>query len=357
MLGFYLVDGKVQRIADMATDNIVGNIYCGLVSDLVKNIDAAFVSIGSQKGFLSTKKCEEPLKCGDKVLVQVEYDAIKTKDYGLTTNISLTGNALVLTVGNHAVSISKKIQDVTKRNALKQMMEPYRNSEYGFILRTQSEFMTKEEICSEAERLIAQWQDIQRKFTYAKPKEILLSQNKIVETAKKYAEMDAVEIITDRQEIAHLLGKEKIPFRLFETGKVSLCNLYRLDKTVEECLSNKVWLRSGAYLVIDYTEALTVIDVNSGKAEIKGNKEDVIFEINREAMHKIAEQIELRNLSGIILIDFINMKNSQRKEEIEKELNEILLKQSVYAKAYGFTKLGLMEMSRKKKDKPFHEIL
>lgn len=356
MLGFSLIDGDVKRIVDLAESNIVGNIYCGLVTDIVENIDAAFISIGQYKGFLSTKKLSENLKCGDKILVQVEYDAIKTKDYGLTTNISLTGTSVVLTVGATSISVSKKIKDATKRQELKEYLEPYRNSEYGFILRTKSENMTREEVCKEVQELIKRLEDIKRKFSHTRAKELILEQNKAINVAKAFLTGEQSEIITDNKQIAEVFERNHIPFRFFETGRVSLNNLYRLDRTIEECLSRKVWLNSGGYLIIDYTEALTVIDINSGKAELKGNKEDVIFKINKEAMYKIAEQIELRNLSGIILIDFINMKNKQHKDEIQNTLNELFSKQSVYCKAYGFTNLGLMEVSRKKKDKPLYEI-
>ena len=357
LLGFQLSDGTVHKIVDLADENIVGNIYCGHIIDVVKNIDAAFVQIGSQKGFLSTKKMKQKVQCGDKVLVQVEYDAIKTKDYGLTTNLSLPGTSLVLTVGSPAISISKKIQDEDKRTELKEWMKKYRNDDYGFIIRTQSQSMTKEQILQEADQLIERLETIRKKFSYSRPKELLWEENKMVTQTKSFLEQHSGEIITDNSLVAEQLKEHRIAFRFFETGKISLYNLYRLDQVVEQCLSKKVWLKSGAYLIFDYTEALTVVDVNSGQAEIKGDKENVIFQINQEAVWKIAEQMELRNLSGIVLVDFINMKNEKHKEKILDLLNQILKSQSVFCKAYGFTRLGLMEISRKKKDKPFHEIV
>lgn len=357
LLGFYLKDGEPFKIEDLAESNIVGNVYCGMVCDVVKNIDACFVELGKTKGFLSTRKRKKPLKQGDKVLVQVQFDAMKTKDYGLTEHITLKGDYLVLTVGNPGISISQKISDTTSRNQLKSYLLPYANEEYGFIIRTKSEHVSETVLIQEAEALIESWNETKRKFEHSTPKEILHQEHKVLRVAKDFLEQYDGEIISDHDTTVSLLQSEKIPVRMFETGKISLSNLYRLDQVIAECLGKKVWMKSGAYLIFEHTEALNVIDVNSGKIEIKGEKEEIVYRINQEAVNEIAKQISLRNISGIILIDFINMKQKERQEMLLKQMNEQLKSQSVFAKAFGFTHLGLMELSRKKTDKPLHEIV
>ena len=357
LLGFCLKDGEPFKIEDLSENNIVGNIYCGLVSDVVKNIDACFVEMGKTKGFLSTKKRKAPLKQGDKVLVQVQHDAIKTKDYGLTEHITLKGDYLVLTVGNTSISISQKISEAKKRSQLKNYLLPYANDEFGFIIRTKSEHASETVLIQEAEALIESFNEIKRKFEHSTPKEILHREPKVLRIATDFLEQYDGEIISDHDATVRLLQSEKIPVRKFETGKISLGNLYRLDQVMADCLGRKVWLKSGAYLIFDYTEALTVIDVNSGKIEMKGEKEEIVYRINQEAVNEIVKQISLRNISGIILIDFINMKQKERQELLLKQMNEQLKSQSVFAKAFGFTQLGLMELSRKKTDKSLHEIV
>lgn len=357
LLGFYEFDGVVKRIVDLNTDSLVGNIYCGHVRDIVKNIQAAFVEFDGHKGFLPLKDAKSSLHQGDKVLVQVAFDAIKSKDYGLTEKINLSHELAVLTVGTPGISISRKIADDAKREEFKQLLMQYQNPEYGLIVRTKAADCPTEQLMGAVEDLIAQWKHIRRKFQFATSGMPLLVRNKCVSESREFLAKYEGEIVTDNRFVSELLNNQDISCRFYENHSVSLPNVYRLGKCLERALRRTVRLKSGAELVIDYTEALTVIDVNTAKAELHSNRQETFFQINLEAAYEIADQMELRNLSGIILVDFINLKSKQARGKLTETLRELLRYQSVPCEVCGFTKLGLMELSRKKKERPLYECL
>lgn len=356
LFGFQITDERLEKIIDME-NNYIGNIYCGYVRDVVKNLNAAFVEFDDKKGYLPLDK-DSSLKQGDKVLVQVSFDAMKSKDYGLTTKIDISGEFAVLTSGKTTISISKKINDEALRNQLKQLLMPLSNDGYGFILRTKCADASMDEITSEVEDLIHRWEDIQKRFEHAVPKEKIYGGEKYVSKAKEFFDKTSGEIITDRQDIYDVLKQNDVKVALYDAERtVSLSNLYKLGKYIEEAKNKMLHMKSGASLYIEPTEALTVIDVNTGKADIRTNREAMFVKINHEAAGEIARQLEIRNISGIIIIDFINMNDDSEYEKLEKMLKNTLSFQSVQCMVMGFTKLGLMELSRKKTDKPLHEIL
>lgn len=358
LLGFQMDGNQLQRVFDLSEDSVLGNIYCGYVKDVVKNINAAFVEFeNGKKGYLSCKNYPEPVHQGDRVLVQVSGDKIKTKEYTLTGKINLNASCLVLTVGNTDISISRKISDNQKREELKQLLEGMNNAEYGFILRTNSVNFSKEKILTQAENLVRQWEDIKNKFKYASIKSAIIKNDYLVSVCKEFQEKFKGEVLTDQLTVYETLGTSGISAIYNGQDRISLCNKYALEKHLREALGTKVWLKSGAYLVIEPTEALTVIDVNTGKAEVKTQREKTFEKINREAAFEIARQIRVRNLSGIIIIDFINMKNSECYTELERIFKEAIKLDFVQCDIAGFTKLGLLEVSRKKKEKPLYEVL
>lgn len=358
MLGFQLEDNKLVRIYDFNSENVVGNVYCGYVKDVVKNINAAFVEFDKdKKGYYLLKDDTKTIHQGDKILIQVAGDKMKTKDYILTSNINLNSSCLVLTVGNTDISISKKINDKNVREQLKETLIEFSNNEFGFILRTNSVNFSATEIKEQAKKLISQWEDIKRKFKYASAKSILLKNDSLLTPINEYVEKYCGNIVTDNKEIYDQLTKNNIPANFNTEDKISLCNKYSLEKHLRESLNKKVWLKSGAYLVIEPTEALTVIDVNTGKADVRGNRENTFKKINTEAAFEIARQIRVRNLSGIIIVDFINMKDKEDYLELRHTIENAATGDFSPCTIVGFTNLGLLEISRKKKEKPLYEII
>lgn len=358
LLGFYFINDELYRIQNFSDNSLIGNIYCGYVKDVVKNIDAAFVEFGDNlKGFLSLKNIEKKPKSGGKILVQVAGDKIKTKDYALTLKLNLSSDNLVMVVGGSGISISRKITDNDTRNRLKSSLSSLDTGEYGFILRTSGADCSMEDILAQADLLKKQYEDILRKFNFSTSKALLFENNKIVNACNEFINKYSGEIKTDNENVYKFLTNSRISATYFTDTSISLCNKYALGKHLKNALSKKVWLKSGAYLVIEVTEALTVIDVNTGKAEFRSNKEKTFEKINLEAALEISKQLRIRNISGIIIVDFINMSKKESYQNLEDILKSYVDCDYVKCNIWGMTHLGLMEISRPKKEKPLNEIV
>ena len=358
LLGFYFINDELYRIQNFSDNSLIGNIYCGYVKDVVKNIDAAFVEFGDNlKGFLSLKNIEKKPKSGGKILVQVAGDKIKTKDYALTLKLNLSSDNLVMVVGGSGISISRKIMDNDTRNRLKSSLSSLDTGEYGFILRTSGADCSMEDILAQADLLKKQYEDILRKFNFSTSKALLFENNKIVNACNEFINKYSGEIKTDNENVYKFLTNSRISATYFTDTSISLCNKYALGKHLKNALSKKVWLKSGAYLVIEVTEALTVIDVNTGKAEFHNNKEKTFKKINLEAALEISKQLRIRNISGIIIVDFINMSKKESCQNLEDILKSYVDCDYVKCNIWGMTHLGLMEISRQKKEKPLKEIV
>lgn len=358
LLGFYFINDELYRIQNFSDNSLIGNIYCGYVKDVVKNIDAAFVEFGDNlKGFLSLKNIEKKPKSGGKILVQVTGDKIKTKDYALTLKLNLSSDNLVMVVGGSGISISRKITDNDTRNWLKSSLSSLDTGEYGFILRTSGADCSMEDILAQADLLKKQYEDILRKFNFSTSKALLFENNKIVNACNEFINKYSGEIKTDNENVYKFLTNSRISAAYFTDTSISLCNKYALGKHLKNALSKKVWLKSGAYLVIEVTEALTVIDVNTGKAEFHSSKEKTFEKINLEAALEISRQLRIRNISGIIIVDFINMSKKESYQNLEDILKSYVDCDYVKCNICGMTHLGLMEISRQKKEKPLNEIV
>ena len=358
LLGFYFINDELYRIQNFSDNSLIGNIYCGYVKDDVKNIDAAFVEFGDNlKGFLSLKNIEKKPKSGGKILVQVTGDKIKTKDYALTLKLNLSSDNLVMVVGGSGISISRKITDNDTRNWLKSSLSSLDTGEYGFILRTSGADCSMEDILAQADLLKKQYEDILRKFNFSTSKALLFENNKIVNACNEFINKYSGEIKTDNENVYKFLTNSRISATYFTDTSISLCNKYALGKHLKNALSKKVWLKSGAYLVIEVTEALTVIDVNTGKAEFRSDKEKTFEKINLEAALEISKQLRIRNISGIIIVDFINMSKKESYQNLEDILKSYVDCDYVKCNIWGMTHLGLMEISRQKKEKPLNEIV
>lgn len=356
-LGFQFEDDILCRIHDLESESLVGNIYCGYVKDVVKNINAAFVELDyDNKGFLSLANIPFPVKQGDKILVQVSSDKVKTKDYLLTWKLNIASEAVVLTVGDTGISISRKIKDKETREALKDCLKELSNEEYGFILRTNAASYPSTEIKQQAEKLILLYNEYKNKLSYTKAKTVIFSKNRSLDICREFAAKSKGSIITDVSAIYEELLQEDMNVFFNDDSKVNLLNKYSLEKHIGNALNKHVWLKSGAYLVIEYTEAMTVIDVNTGKADMHTNRKKTIFHINKEAACEIARQIRIRNISGTIIVDFINM-DKEFYNELICYMRECTMSDFTLCSVVDITKLGLMEITRKKQEKPLLEIL
>lgn len=356
ILGFYKVNGKFERIFDL-DESVLGNIYCGVVKDIAKNLDSAFVEFaGSLKGFYQFETEEDyKLKPNDKVLVQVAAEKMKNKDYKLTSNISLKSDCLILTSGNDSINLSRKIVDEDERDRIKTVLESL-NSEYGFIVRTIATECSDKEIKKQAKELIKTMDDVNRKFKYAKPKSKLQAFSNPLSVVKELRH-EELEIITDDKQLYDYMVSFHLNPKFYDNPDVSIDNAYRIGKCIEEIKSEKVWLKSGAYIVIESTESLTSIDVNSGKCDLHKDREAMIRAINHEASDEILTQLKLRNISGIIVVDFINMRAKEDYKKLHQHMDDISKFDYVQCTVVDYTKLGLLEITRRKLTKPTIELL
>lgn len=370
---FKFIEDKIFSIEYCDRNNIVGNIYVGVVSDVVKNINAAFIGfdkgqkgyylIGENKPIFLNRKNTDKICQGDRVLVQVSSDKVKTKDCTLTSNITFTGKYIVLTIGRTGINISRKVKDSSLRKLIKDSFRKFENDEYGFIIRTSCNIESIHKAMEEAESLIEKWKQIKERAMHLTAGSVVAkTDSDVVRMSLEAYYKNFDEIITDDEEIYRELLENEILsakdfLRFYEDTGLSLTKLYGLEKIIKNSLAEKVWLNSGAYLVIEHTEALNVIDVNTGKAVLKGNREDIFWKINLEASKAIALEIRKRNLSGIIIVDFINMKQEENNKKILEEMKRLAALDDVTMTVEGLTNLGLMEITRKKVKKPLYELL
>ena len=355
-MGFCFENDELFRILDMEKSSLVGNVYCGYVKDIVKNINAAFVEFDNdKKGFLSLKGIPYKVKSGDKILVQVVADKIKTKDYVLTWKINIKGKYCVLTVGNTQLSISKKITDTDNREKYKKLLKHHLTEEYGFIIRTNSKSATIDEISKDMETLAETYKLYSEKLLYLKAKSAIYTNELCLEECREFIKKYNGEVLTDNRNVFDNL-KNNIPIIYNDNSKISLTNKYSLDKHLKRALSTHVWLKSGAYIIIEHTEAMTVIDVNTGKADLHTNRNKTFLKINIEAAKEIARQLQIRNISGTIIVDFINMQFTEDYDILRNEMNFFISNDYLQCNVLDFTKLGLLEITRKKGQKALKDI-
>lgn len=374
-LGILFEDGKAMEIRCYEDGSILGNVYRARVSNLSPNINAAFVDI--QKGescYLSMDDYHgEKLRVGDLLTVQVVRDKIKTKRYAVTTDISLQGDYAVTTLFA-PVGVSTKITDSSRKKNLKTLMqkillaeqeaqlylaeenavetERIKKIHIGGIIRTQAEYAEDAVIEREIETQARLLYSIMKKAEYATQYTCLYhTEVEYIKDIRRMHALQDVEIVTDISEVT-----EAIPEIPLYTDAYTLALRYSLASLLEKTLSKRAYLKSGAYLVIEPTEAMTVIDVNSGKS-IKGkNAEEQFLKINIEAAKEIARQLRLRNISGIVMIDFINMKEDTHNQELVKRLAEFVRTDPVRTTVVDMTKLGLVELTRQKGKRALHEV-
>lgn len=396
--------------------SLVNNIYVARVDKIVPGINAAFVTIANKQScYLSLEDAKsviytnkhsnkESLCCGDEILVQVVKDAIKTKEPVVTTKLSIYGNYCVVTTDDTSIGVSKKIpKDIAVgiRESIAPLVSDHGQDKYGVIIRTNAKSVPQETLCSDLETTISLYKNIIKKAEHA------VLYTKLLENTKDYLlklyhlDFSTIdEVLTDQDDIYDELVAEFTPRKLindnviqsvqndesikqismsinsnvshsmqtntaymniadkihrYDDSAISLNLLYKLSSQINELCTSLVWLNSGANIIIEQLETLSVIDVNSGKCPAKKGTD--ILKINKEAATEAARQLRLRNISGMIIIDFINMKSKADEAALVNHLKEELKKDSITCSFIDITKLGLVEITRKKEYKSLKETI
>ena len=362
------------QVEAVSKSSILGNIYIGRVENIATNIQAAFVNIAkgvscflpleeAKNAVFTKKNGKKDLCIGDELLVEVTREKQKNKPASVSANLNFSGKYLILTTGNHLLGISKKLH-ATERERLQALLKDQITDTFGIVVRTAAKDASDEEILKELEMLTKQChaclQGAMHRTAFTRLREAppfylqFLKNRNLTEVQKITTDIPSVHEVL----LQHLQDtKEAEKLHLYTDTQVSLFALYSLTHELERALHRQVWLPSGAYLVIDPTEALTVIDVNSGKNIKKKSREELVFSVNVEAAHEIARQLILRNISGICIIDFIDMKEKEHREELMHILRMDLKKDKGPATLVDITRLGLVELTRKKVQKSLKEQL
>jgi Rne/Rng family ribonuclease len=354
------------KVEDIETSKQAGNIYKGKVISYSSAMEAFFVDIGEDKEAFLPKKdvCEEDcknLKKGSTILVQVKRSPVSTKGAKLSCKITLPGKFLVLLPKNKGkVSISSKYEDEVIRNNLKErivnLIKDLNTENYGIIIRTSAINATDEDIIEDFNFLKELWENLKRDSEKLKAPALVYEEPfKAFTIIRDYA-ADFSEIISDdikllkdiKNFLANNFSNVNVKLTPYRKRKESLFFEYGIDKVINKILSPYAYLKSGSYIVLQETEALVVIDVNSGSCHKQKNLEETAFKINTEAVKEIVRQIRLRDLAGIIIIDFIDMTEKEHKEKLLELLKEEFKKDKRPVKIKGLTQLGLVELSRKK---------
>lgn len=370
-------EGRICQLNPMSlnSDSILGNIYIGKVKNIQKNIQAAFIEIENgimcyysmaEKAspcFVNVKK-NNVLKIGDEMIVQVSKEGIKSKLPYVSSNLNFTGRYLVLTSERKELGFSGKLKKEEKKQ-IREILKDKIPENVGIIVRTNCRDAQEEEILHELEELMKRYEAVLQKGKSRVCFSVLeKSMPEYVQILQNLYSQDLEEIVTDKQElyecaVQYLKGykqQEKI-VRYYEDKLLPLYKLYNLEKAFEQAQNERVWLKSGGFLVIQQTEAFVCIDVNTGKFISKKDKQETFRKINLEAAKEIAWQLRLRNLSGIILIDFINMERDEDKEELMQTLQRYLWQDSIKGTVVDMTELNIVEVTRKKVRKSLAEEL
>ncbi|MBQ6886909.1 MAG: ribonuclease E/G [Lachnospiraceae bacterium] len=354
-------------------ESILGNIYIGKVTNVVKNIDAAFVEIyPGQICFLPLKECrhailtnrtyDKRILAGDEIVVQVVKEAVKTKQPSVTANISFTGTYCVVTTGKRTIGYSNKLKVAEKEKLEKFSKDFFSNSTFGYVFRTNCRELhgNYEPLTEELHVLTKKANDFLTTAVHRTCYSLLEeSSAPYISAVNSIYQNEYDEIITDNQSLYEKLTAcaelSSAKIRFYEDDSFPLQKLYSVETKLSEALAKQVWLKSGGYLVIEPTEALTVIDVNTGKSIGKCTPEEHYFRTNMEAAKEIARQLKLRNISGIIIVDFINMDSKDKEDELLLQLKTDLKGDSVKTKVVDITPLGLVEITRQKISKTLAE--
>jgi ribonuclease G len=402
-----LEDGTIAELyVDRGDDsNIVGNVYKGKILRVLPGMQAAFVNIGlnqaafiyvddvfyddfreyerlfnvesemddedleNESGQKFTKKrefnIEELIYEGQEILVQVAKSPMGTKGARISSYISMPGRFLVLMPTSDHIGISRRIEDEPERERLKGLVQKLRTENFGYIVRTAAEGEQEEKLAYEMGFLNNLWKNVQKKFETAPAPSLLHQELSISLRAVRDLLIQEVEkVVIDSKPTYHAISsfldnympslKEHV---VFYEGSEPDFDAYNLEGDISRALKRKVWLKSGGYILIEHTEALVAIDVNTGRYVGKHNLEETILKTNLEAVKEIAYQIRLRDLGGIIIIDFIDMEKKTNQEKIFNALKETLKKDKSKTHVLPMSEMGLIQMTRKRTREPLTRIL
>lgn len=358
-----LEDNKLSEIyiEDNKKNKKVSNIYRGIVKKVLPGIEACFVDIGFDRlAYLQLKK-EDNIKAGQEIMVQVNKEEIGNKGAKLNLEISLSGRYIVYIPSNDRITMSNKITDEKERFRLKKLAKSIIKDNTGIIIRTEAVGCSLEDLKEDIENLKSQYEVILKEFKLGiGPKLLYKSLDFASKYIKDYISEDLGKIVTNDEkkynelkELLKSIDKKYVDKIILEKNK-DVFDIYNVNSQIQKCLNKKVWLSSGGYLIIEKTEALTVIDVNTGKNIGNIKLRDTIYKTNLEAAIEIARQIKIRDISGIIIIDFIDMEKESQKRELIKVLEEELSKDKRKSKVLGMTKLGLVEIARRREKDPIY---
>ena len=356
-------------VASSERKSTVGNVYVGKVRNVLPGMEAAFIDFGEGKNGVvyagdinyseynlngKPRRIENVMKPGDPVLVQVVKDATGHKGARLTNQISLAGRYLVLAPNEDVRGISRRLSD-DERRRLREVVGDLRHKGTGIIVRTAAEGASREDIRGDIDRLKAIWDKIELDRQTANAPELIYEEPPLVlRVIREHFTRDFKRLLIDDsgtydEVLAYLKGIEADLVGRVDmyTDELALFERYHVEDQLRKALDRKVWLPSGGHLVIDRTEALTVIDVNTGRFVGSTNLEETVFENNLESAEEIARQLRLRDIGGIIVIDFIDMEDSKSQEAVLLRLREHLAKDKTRTQVFEVSHLGLVEMTRK----------
>lgn len=377
---------KEVHIEREAKRGIVGNIYKGKITRVLPGMQSAFVDIGLEKAaFLHAsdivshtecvdenekkqfvvKNISELVREGQDIVVQVVKDPLGTKGARLTTDITLPSRYLVFMPENSHVGVSQRIESEAERERLKSLVEPYCDELGGFIVRTAAEEVSEESLQQDVAFLKRLWRKVlERKAKYPAKSmlygELALAQRVLrdfVGTHIKSIQIDSKMTYEQVKEFLSEFMPELTDNVSLYSGTQPLFDVYRVEDGIQKALDKRVDLKSGGYLIIEQTEAMTTIDINTGAFVGHRNLAHTIFNTNIEATQAIAHQLQLRNLGGIIIIDFIDMQEEEHRQRVLESLEQALKGDRVKTNVNGFTQLGLVEMTRKRTRESLERVL
>lgn len=377
-----LEDGTLREFQLERTDRktLVGNVYLGRVENVLPGMNAAFINIGLEKnGFLyagdlpmdrrdfgadadkvgaelASRSITQIVRRNQEVLVQVTKEPGGTKGPRVSGHVTVPGRLTVLLPSVNYVGISRKIQDDAARDRLRSTLMRIKPENYGVIARTAAENATEAELQRDLENAIRLWEGVKKRAAAIQPPALLLGDatlpfrciRDMLHDGVDRVRIDGRDIYNEAKQCAQLLAPEMLDrIELYE-GEYPLMEQYRVSHQFQKAFSRKVWLKSGGFLVFDTTEALTVIDVNTGKFTGKTSLNETVYQLNCEAAVEIARQLRLRDIGGIIVIDFIDMEQPEHNEGLVKLFRQELKKDRSHTNLVGLSQIGLMQMTRKR---------
>ncbi len=344
------------------TYSLANAVFKGRVERIVPGMDAAFVSLGLEKngflplkeapGFQDQKSARPSLQTGQEILVQVKKDPAGEKGAYLTRDITFSGTYAVLLPLDAFVGVSQRVQNAAERDMLLSLGRELVPDGTGLVMRSAALSAGREEIALEISALQEAWREVQKLYPQKNAPQLLYGNpDPFTELLRDYPAREIGRIVTNIKD----LSAPGVEVSYVSDG--NLLATFGVLSQVEKALHRKVWLKSGGYLIFDVCEAMTVIDVNTGKFTGKKLLEDTIFTLNKEACREIVRQVRLRSLGGILLIDFIDMQEETHRQAVIETLKTELSRDRVKTVVHGYTSLGLIECTRKKTKTPLHLLM